>query len=218
MINIPDNLPLAVAPLTFLLGTWQGWGVFTDTPSETNENVNSANVPVNVSHCLLEYDAQVIDDCLRVTRTVWNTQDGVTLDNETPVWEGVNALRRTSIAWQSTAYWTIIKHPNYPDGVVIQAFATANTGNVTLWNGTAKGPRVQLTLDTSAAVASARTLEYGQQMLGMAESDLFLVETLQFTDSELTLSGRLTKVAEADPIELLSDGPALAGYAEFTGE
>lgn len=215
MIHIPENLPLQVAPLTWILGTWQGWGVYTDAQLETSGNTPEQNKKSH--HCLIEFDAQVIDAGLRVTRTVWRTQPGVTLDNDTPVWEGVNALQRTSIAWQSVSFWNILKHPKFPDGIILQTFSTANTGNITLWNGTAKGPRIQLTLDTAAATASARSLAYGQVMLGMAESDLFLVETLQFADSELTLSGRLTKVAEPDPIELLPDGPALAGHEESAG-
>lgn len=214
MIHIPDNLPLQIAPLTWLLGTWQGWGVFTDTPSEKSDEPVTAKTNHPASNCLIEYDIQVVDEQLRLRRTIWRTQPGVVLDNEASVATGVNALEKTSLAWQTLGFWQIQKHSKFPEGVLIQATSASNTGNISLWQGTAKGPRVQLTLDVSAAAPQARTLEYGQLMLGVAESDLFLVESLQFTDSEITLSGRLAKVAQVEPIELLPDGPKLAGVID----
>lgn len=214
MISIPDNLPLKVAPLTWLLGTWQGWGVFTDDlKTPPSENTGTAKPTENnpASTCLVEYDAQVVGEQLRVQRTVWRTQTGVILDNEAPVVEGLKKLQRHSIAWQNTQFWTLSRHKKLTDGMLIQASASASTGIVSLWQGTVQGPRVQLTLDVSASASGARQLEYGQLLLGVAQSDLFMVESLQFTGSEITLSARLARVADAAPIELLPDGPALAG-------
>ncbi|MCS4484686.1 heme-binding beta-barrel domain-containing protein [Gleimia sp. 6138-11-ORH1] len=207
MIHIPDNLPLKVAPLTWLLGTWQGWGVYTDAPSATEKT--AATAPA--STCLLEYSVQVEGDQLRLQKTVWRTQPGVVLDNEAPVAQGLSALEKTSLAWQTSGYWELAPHEKLPNGMLIQATSSSSTGNVSLWQGTVQGPRAQLTLDVSAGAAQARSLEHGQLLLGIVKSELFLVESLQFKGSEITLSGRLAKVHEADPIPLLPDGPPLAG-------
>lgn len=211
MISIPEHLPLQVAPLTWLLGTWQGWGVFTDVAKLAPSENEGAAEPNPASTCLVEYDVQVVGDQLRLRRTVWRTQPEVSLDNEAPVKEGLAKLERRSIAWQNTQFWTLTQHAKLPEGLLVQASSAASTGLVSLWQGSAQGPRVQLTLDVSASAAQARQLEYGQLLLGVAQSDLFMVEALQFKDSEITLSARLARVADCEPIELLPDGPALAG-------
>lgn len=190
MIVIPENLPEKVAPLTWLLGTWQGWG--TTTAEEGNALVT------------FEFDAQVVGDQVRTRMTVYDTDSVVELDAETPALEGVELLNRSGLAWEETSYWKVIVDPENAEEKYLQVTTALTEGRAQLWVGKVQGPRIRLLVDTLARAEGALSVTKGDRMLGLVNSDIFFTETLTTDEAGLTTSGRVTRVEDPRQIEVFA--------------
>ncbi|MDO5729640.1 MAG: heme-binding beta-barrel domain-containing protein [Actinomycetaceae bacterium] len=191
MIVIPENLPERVASLTWLLGTWQGWG--TTTAAEENSLVT------------FEFKGYVVDDNVRSTLTVYSTDTAANLDSDTPALEGVQILRRRRILWEETAYWSVLNSEDKPEDKFLQVTTALSTGRAHLWVGKVAGPRIRLLIDTIARAASAEAVTEGERMFGLVNSDIFWTETLVTEEKNLTTSGRMSRVEDPDEIDIFGD-------------
>lgn len=187
MIVIPENLPERVAPLTWLLGTWQGWG--TTTAADEDSLVT------------FEFKVRVVDDNLRSTLTVYSTDTAASLDSDTPALEGVQILHRKGLLWEETAYWSVLVAEGKPADKFLQVTTALSTGRAHLWVGKVVGPRIRLLIDTIARSASAEAVTEGERIFGLVNSDIFWTETLVTEEKKLTTSGRMSRVEDPDEIE-----------------
>lgn len=192
MIVIPENLPERVAPLTWLLGTWQGWG--TTTTSDADSLVT------------FEFTARVVGNNVRSTLTVYSTDTAASLDSDTPALEGIQILRRRGILWEETAYWSVLNSEDKPEDKFLQVTTALSTGRAHLWVGKVIGPRIRLLIDTIARSASAEAVTEGERMFGLVNSDIFWTETLVTEEKNLTTSGRMSRVEDPDEIEVFEGG------------
>lgn len=192
MIVIPENLPERVAPLTWLLGTWQGWG--TTTTSDADSLVT------------FKFVARVVGNNVRSTLTVYSTDTTASLDSDTPALEGVQTLRRRGILWEETAYWSVLNSEDKPEDKFLQVTTALSKGRAHLWVGKVVGPRIRLLIDTIARSASAEAVTEGERMFGLVNSDIFWTETLVTEEKNLTTSGRMSRVEDPDEIEVFEGG------------
>lgn len=192
MIVIPENLPERVAPLTWLLGTWQGWG--TTTTSDADSLVT------------FKFTARVVGNNVRSTLTVYSTDTTASLDSDTPALEGVQTLHRRGILWEETAYWSVLNSEDKPEDKFLQVTTALSKGRAHLWVGKVVGPRIRLLIDTIARSASAEAVTEGERMFGLVNSDIFWTETLVTEEKNLTTSGRMSRVEDPDEIEVFEGG------------
>ncbi len=101
MIVIPQNLPSQVAPLTWLLGTWVGWG--------TQSSPEGSNLVT------FEFDCQVVGEQVSTRLAVFNTDAVVEVDAQVGALEGIDLLPRSGVASEETAYWKVLKDTDGED-------------------------------------------------------------------------------------------------------
>ncbi|MDO5048581.1 MAG: heme-binding beta-barrel domain-containing protein [Actinomycetaceae bacterium] len=186
MIVIPENLPKRVAPLTWLLGTWRGWGTATGDDGD-----------VLIS---FEFDAQVVGTRVRSQLTVYSTDSAVELDAQTGALDGADALNKSGVAWEETAYWSVVSDPENEDDKYLQVTSATTRGLALLWVGKVQGPRIRLLVDTLARTEDALAVSKGDRMLGLVNSDIFFTETMTTPKGNLTASGRVARVQDPQPI------------------
>ncbi|MDO5034901.1 MAG: heme-binding beta-barrel domain-containing protein [Actinomycetaceae bacterium] len=184
MIVIPQNLPNQVAPLTWLLGTWIGWG--TKSSPEGNKLVT------------FQFDAQVVGERVRTVLKIYDTDSIVELDAHIGALEGEHALGRSRLASEETAYWHVLDDAGQK---YLQVTSTCTEGVSGLWVGKVQGPRIRLLLDTAARHEGAPAVSKGERMLGLVNSDIFFTRSYSVEDGELVTSGRVARVADPEPIE-----------------
>ena len=185
MIVIPQNLPSQVAPLTWLLGTWVGWG--TQAAPDGNNLVTFA------------FDNQVVGEQVCTRLTVFNTDAVVEVDAQVGALEGSDMLARSGVCSDETAYWKVLKdtgEDNY-----LQVTSASTDGIAGLWVGRVHGPRIRLLIDTAVHKEGAPAASLGERMLGLVNSDIFFTETLNTDKGDFVISGRVARVEEAKPIE-----------------
>ena len=190
MIVIPENLPQQVAPLTWLLGTWRGWGTATGDEGDVL--------------IAFEFDAQVVGGHVRSRITVYDTDSAVNLDTQTGALDGADMLYKSGVRWEESAYWTVVPDPNDEQEKYLQVTSATTRGVSHLWVGKVQGPRIRLLVDTLARTEDAPTVSKGDRMLGLVNSDIFFTETLTTADGDFTTSGRVARIADPQPIETFS--------------
>lgn len=187
MIVIPENLPQQVAPLTWLLGSWRGWGTATGDDGDVL--------------IALAFDAQVVGNQVRTRITVYDTDSVVELDAHTGALDGADMLKKSGFRWEETAYWAVVPDPEDEQEKYLQVTSATTRGVAHLWVGKVQGPRIRLLVDTLARTEDALAVSKGDRMLGLVNSDIFFTETLTTADGDFTTSGRVARVVDPQPIE-----------------
>jgi hypothetical protein len=150
-VPLSSDTPLALVPLAWLIGRWEGAGVLGHPARGEDTRFGQA---VEFTH-----DGR---DFLSYTATSWALdEDGQTttpLDVETGYW------RPQPIA--------AVAAPGQPVPVDLEVLLAHPTGVVEVLVGTVTGPRIELSTDVVARTTTAHEYTAARRMYGLVEGDL----------------------------------------------
>jgi hypothetical protein len=182
VFTIPDNFPVALAPLAWLVGTWAGEGVGGYPTIETFRFAQEIAV-TNDGRPFLSYTSRswILDDAGTRVRPA---------ATETGFWRPAEA---GSDASQS---------PEQHNGdapmprLAVDLLLTHPTGFIEIWTGSVEGPRIAVQTDVVARTPSAKDYSAGTRVYGLVESDLMWAFDMAAVGQSLQphLSARLSRV------------------------
>lgn len=188
MIEIPSGLHRDVVSLAFLLGTWEGAGVFAALPGQENgpggEKCNFGQELVfrHDGRAFIEYRSRswVLD------------ADG---EKQSPL-------------ESESGFWRVTGNPHGNTGVrEIQVSSVRDDGTVEIWYGSlADGkPQIELATDAVARIEGAPAYTGGKRLYGLVGEELMWVGEKAAPEVSLRpyLSGQLKKVLS--PAQLIQD-------------
>lgn len=185
--SLPDDLAPELYPLAWLVGRWRGFGM-----------VGYEGVPERtvVSEITFDHDG---GPYLRCTSTLWLTDQELSgpVDHEMPGEEGYAALVK-DLQWATeTSYWRPVGRS--ADVVELEVVCADPAGSLSLYLGTAEGPRITLATDAVVTSPSAAQVSAASRMYGLVASDLLWVTDLAAFGQELGpyASGRVTRLVDA---------------------
>lgn len=194
MFTIPEDLPLDLAPMAWMLGTWRGWGMRTlpgDAPDQ----------PV-----LEQIRAEVVGTHMLVTTSIYQatTRDGE-LDPMLDAFQGIAALEQGDLLTEESLYIRVLPGSGVippvgePETREFTASGASTSGVCVLWAGVSMGPRVRMISDAIARDAAAEPIEEASRMYGLVGGELMWTqERFLAGDEEPTVefSGRLARTEE----------------------
>jgi len=194
--TLPDGLAPEVYPLAWLVGSWRGYGVLA-YPGITEQPF--------VQELVVDHDG---GPYLRFTSTLWTVdpEQSSSVPQEATGAQGAELLSPGAVWSTETAYWraspdtgTTDNGEQTPPATEIEALVAQPTGHVSVYVGTVRGPRVNLTSDAVVRTASAAEVTAGSRIYGLVQSDLMWVEELAAFGHELQnyASGRLSRTEQA---------------------
>jgi hypothetical protein len=186
VFTIPENFPLALAPLAWLVGTWAGEGVGGYPTIDTFRFAQEVEVS-NDGRPFLSY-----------TSRSWILDD---------------AGERIRPAATETGFWRPAEAPDASTGppapahngdaplptLAVDLLLTHPTGFIEIWTGTVEGPRISVQTDVVARTPTAKEYSAGTRVYGLVEADLMWAFDMAAVGQPLQphLSARLARV-EAD--------------------
>ncbi|MET8678472.1 FABP family protein [Streptomyces sp. NPDC004647] len=181
MIEIPSDLHPDLVPLAFLLGNWEGAGVFAPIgQDEKDRGAEKCNFGQEVT---FTHDGR---DFLEYISHTW------VLDGEG---------RKVRPLESETGYWRIDKDRK------VEVVMARDQGIVEIWYGELadQKPQIDLATDAVARTAAAGPYSGGKRLYGYVNSDLMWVGEKATPDAELSpyMSAHLKKVV--DPSEWAKD-------------
>lgn len=195
MMVIPADLPAALAPLAWMLGTWKGWGMLATPEGEDDRAI------------IEEIHSEICSDQMRLVTQIYEgvPAPGVEID---PVWdagEGLARIGRGSLLLEETLYASVLPSTAElpPPGQYLPREFTASSaltnGLAVLWAGVGVGPRVQMVSDAVARGASAEDVTHLGRMYGLVAGELMWTQerTLSGAQAQVEMSGRLMRTAQA---------------------
>lgn len=188
MFEIPENLPLQLAPLAWVIGRWQGWGTLAVEGEEEHQLI------------LQDVEADILGEQMRmVTRIYQGTTPGK-IDWEMNAQAGLDVIEAGELLREETAYWKVttplaVLPPEGEEPRELQATSADTQGLGTLWVGVALGPRIRLSSDVIARDAQAPQAEQLHRMYGLVGGELFWTSesTTEGSDPQVEISGRLRR-------------------------
>jgi hypothetical protein len=189
VFTIPDNFPVALAPLAWLVGTWSGEGVGGYPTVETFRFAQEIEV-TNDGRPFLSYASRswILDDAGERVRPA---------GTETGFWRPAQA---PSDASKSPARSPSQRNGDAPMPTLdVDLLLTHPTGFIEIWTGQVEGPRIALQTDVVARTPTAKEYSAGTRVYGLVESDLMWAFDMAAVGQSLQphLSARLSRV-EAD--------------------
>ncbi len=201
MFEIPENLPLQLAPLAWVLGRWQGWGTLATPEGEEDQII------------LQDIRAEALDDQMRLTVRLYEGAAGGKIDWQMNAQEGLSLIAAGDLIREETSYWKVTTPlaalpPEGEEPRELQVTSADTQGLAALWVGVAMGPRIRLASDVIARDADAPQAQAMNRMFGLVGGELFWTAetTTGSEDPQVELSGRLRRAdtsvdAPADPQE-----------------
>lgn len=192
MFEIPENLPLTLAPLAWVMGSWQGWGTRVTPEGEPDELV------------VQDIRADIVGDHMRMVTSLYHGSSTEEVDPTLNAAGGLDLITPGDLWREETTYWRLAT----PLAVVpaedgspreLQATSSDTSGMAVLWVGVAMGPRLRLVSDVIARDASAVEMENITRMFGLVGGELMWTSevTIGEEDPALEISGRLQRVEHA---------------------
>jgi hypothetical protein len=186
VFTIPENFPLALAPLAWLVGTWAGEGVGGYPTVDTFRFAQEVEV-TNDGRPFLGYTSRswILDDAGERVRP-----GGA----ETGFW------RPAAAPEASTEPPPLAPNGDAPlPTLAVDLLLTHPTGFIEIWTGTVEGPRIAVQTDVVARTPSAKDYSAGTRVYGLVEGDLLWAFDMAAVGQPLQphLSARLCRV-EAD--------------------
>lgn len=216
--TLPDDIAPELYPLSWLIGTWRGYGILTYGETIPEQAV---------------YQEMVFDHdggpYLRQLTTIWTvdatrSQD---LDFEMPGLEGAALLAPARIWSTETAYWRPVgqEQPDDDDAdtrtpiTSLELVSADPAGHVAVWEGWIQGPRAQVGSQAVGRTRTSAALTEMTRMLGLVGGDLMWTQDMAAFGVETPTtyaSGRLGRVEDPeDPAN--QPGAALAAGAAEAG-
>ncbi|MDU0864308.1 FABP family protein [Actinomyces urogenitalis] len=194
--TFPEDLAPELYPLSWLVGTWRGYGIL--TYGET--------VPEQAVYQEMTFDHDG-GPYLRQTTTIW-TLDATrsqNLDFETPGLEGAQKITPAQIWSTETTYWRPVgqEQPDADDAdtktpiTSLELVSTDPAGHVGVWEGWIQGPRAQVGTQAVGRTRTAAEVTQMSRMFGLVGGDLMWTQDMAaFGREEMTsyASGRLGRV------------------------
>lgn len=212
--TLPDDIAPELYPLSWLIGTWRGYGILTYGETIPEQAV---------------YQEMVFDHdggpYLRQLTTIWTvdatrSQD---LDFEMPGLEGAALLAPARIWSTETTYWRPVgqEQPDEDDAdtrtpiTSLELVSADPAGHVAVWEGWIQGPRAQVGSQAVGRTRTSAALTEMTRMLGLVGGDLMWTQDMAAFGVETPTtyaSGRLGRVEDPeDPAN--QPGAALAAGA-----
>ncbi len=198
MFEIPENLPLRLSALAWLIGRWQGWGMLVaQNPEGQPEEQAQEDSPI-----IQDIDAKVIGEQLRMVVSIYHATSDVEVD---PLWtaqEGLDHLTAGDLVSEETLYWSVDSPlavlPVDPDQPrELRATSSDTNGFAVLWAGVAMGPRIRLASDGVARTPTAAPVDHFSRMFGLVAGELMWASEVQIGDADFEVehSGRLLRAS-----------------------
>lgn len=210
MFEIPENLPLRLAPLAWLVGNWQGWGTLvgkgelppTDSEATPDESERTPDVPV-----LQHIEADILGEQLRMRTSVYAGQVAEDID---PMWtaaQGMDHIIAGDLLWEETLYWSVTSPLTGLGGGEepreLRAISADTRGRAILWAGVGVGPRIRLDSDAIARVPGSDEVDYVSRMFGLVGGELMWASDNKVGDADFDteITGRLQRAGATDSDE-----------------
>ncbi len=218
MFEIPENLPLRLGPLAWMLGEWQGWGTLITPASpalalslgetedgEVQLETDVAEPKTVDSPIIQQLSAEVLGDQMALKVTFFAAVPKTAVD---PMWsagEGLDNLEAGDVLWEETQYWSVTS----PLAVVpsggeepreLRVTSASSRGYATLFAGVAIGPRIRLDSDAIAYEPFADPVNYISRMFGLVGGELMWASDNKLGDAdfETEFTGRLQRVEKEE--------------------
>ena len=197
---IPADLPALVAPVAWMLGTWEGWGMYA-APAVPGQEEPAEDSPV-----IEEIRGDVVGDQMRLVTRVYA---GVASEPIDPTWDaakGLSAIHKGDLISEETAYVSVapsdapLPPPGQYNSREFTATSASTEGHSTVWDGVSVGPRVQMVSDAIALGVGATRVTHLGRMFGLVAGELMWTQerTLDGEDeADVEISGRLMRTAQA---------------------
>lgn len=189
--SLRDDVAPELYPLSWLLGTWRGFGVLS-YPSIPERSI--------LNEMTFEHDG---GPYLRAVSTIWEVEGEPAheVTHELPGAAGYAAFTKGTQWSTETQYWRPIEahQTDSATRVELEVLVADPDGHLSLYIGAAQGPRIDLATDAVIASSTAAELTGGTRMFGLVASDLLWVQELAALGHPLGTyaSGRLSRVEEA---------------------
>ncbi|MFT0762190.1 FABP family protein [Scrofimicrobium sp. R131] len=191
MFEIPENLPLSLAPLAWVLGRWQGWGTLAGDDDEPDAII------------LQDIQAEVVGQQMRVVTSLYHGKVEGEIDWQMNAAAGLDLIEPGELFREETSYWRLatplaVLPPEGEEPRELQVTSADTQGLATLWVGVSMGPRIRLTSDVIARDASAPQMTTVHRMFGLVGGELFWTSetSLDQGEPQVELSGRLRRASQ----------------------
>lgn len=195
MFTIPEDFPMELAPLAWMLGTWRGWGMHSLPGDEPDQPI------------LEEVRTEVAGTQLQMTTSLYRaTPRGDELDPMLDAFEGIAQLQQGDLLAEETLYIRVMPGSGaIPEVGEVQtreftASGATTSGIAVLWAGVSMGPRVRMISDAIARDAHAEPVEEISRMYGLVGGELMWTQERFLAGDEepmVQFSGRLARAEEA---------------------